>query len=300
MHPGEAIRAYVDRPVADIDAANSAARRAAVTWGLPEPELIRAGMNVIHRSGDVMLRVSAPSVSATAALELLEFLGGVGITVPEPVRDSVVTSDGFEVTAWAWIEPTAVPIDWHRVGAMVRTVHGIDPSHLPASVPVPSPRDFAWWDFDSLLEQTDAALDSEARAGIETAIERHRGWSRLADPVLCHGDVHPGNVMMSDRGAVLIDWDLLCWAPRAWDHAPMLTWATRWGGAPGEYEAFASGYGGSMADDPTARELAELRLVAATLMRLAAGLDHPAAMPEAQLRLRYWRDERDAPMWTAQ
>jgi hypothetical protein len=110
--------------------------------------------------------------------------------------------------------------------------------------------------------------------------------------------------MMTDHGPVLIDWDLLCWAPPGWDHGPMLTWAQRWNGpsvsTAGEYEAFADGYGRSLVDDPAARAFSDLRLVAATLMRVAAGMADPAAMPEAQLRLRYWRGEPDAPPWTAQ
>ena len=65
-----------------------------------------------------------------------------------------------------------------------------------------------------------------------------------------------------------------------------------------EYPAFAAGYGRSLADDPAAVAVAELRLVAATLMRLVAGISDPVAMAEAQRRLRYWRGDHDAPAWT--
>ena len=47
-----------------------------------------------------------------------------------------------------------------------------------------------------------------------------------------------------------------------------MTWNERWGGAPGIYEAFADGYGAASRDDPTAEGYAELRLLAATLMRV--------------------------------
>ena len=59
--------------------------------------------------------------------------------------------------------------------------------------------------------------------------------------MVCHGDVHPGNVIQSADGPVLLDWDLLCRGPAAWDHAPLMTWTERWGGEPGIYEAFADG-----------------------------------------------------------
>jgi Ser/Thr protein kinase RdoA (MazF antagonist) len=117
--------------------------------------------------------------------------------------------------------------------------------------------------------------------------------------VLCHGDVHPGNVMQTDAGPVLLDWDLMCTGPAAWDHAPMMSWSERWGGRPGEYEAFAAGYGRSLRGDAVAESLAELRLVAATLMRVRAGRNDAAAAEEAERRLQWWRGEPDAPPWQA-
>ena len=60
------------------------------------------------------------------------------------------------------------------------------------------------------------------------------------------------------------------------------------------------GYGRSFRGDPLAEAVAELRLVAATLMRVRAGRSDAKAADEAALRLRYWRGEDDAPMWHAQ
>ena len=302
--PGSAPRAYVDTPVIDHPAAVTAARRAAAIWGLDDPVLMRVGMNAIFSAGPMVMRVSSPSVGAGASLELMGVLATHGLRVPESARDDVVVGAGLSVTCWHRIEPTGEPIDWRAVGAMIRLVHDLDAGVLPVSVPLPSPSRLPWWDFDALLERTVSALDDPARHGIEATIERHRNWQGFGGQVVCHGDVHPGNVMMSTDGPVLIDWDLLCWAPPGWDHGPMLTWADRWAGpsgpTPGEYEDFAQGYGRSMADDPAALAFAELRLVAATLMRVAAGMTNPQAMVEAELRLRYWRGDPDAPAWTAQ
>ena len=139
-----------------------------------------------------------------------------------------------------------------------------------------------------------------AREGLEAVIDRHRRWHEFDQVVVCHGDVHPGNVLMTTDGPVLLDWDLLCLAPPGWDHGPMLLFADRWGGRPGEYDEFARGYGRSLADDPTTIALAELRLVAATLMRVVASIGDPRARPEAERRLRYWRGDPDAPSWTPQ
>lgn len=298
--PGDARRAYVDTPIGDTDVATEVATEAARRWGLGRPELLRVGMNAIFGVDDVVLRVGRPSVDASVSLLLAAVVADAGVRVPEPARDDVVDLAGLSVTAWRRLHPEDAPIDWVEVGRMVRTVHELDPGRLPADVPLPRPARFPWWDFDTLLERTGRSLDAAARAGLVETIERHRGWEHGAGRVVCHGDVHPGNVVMVDDGPVLLDWDLLCWAPPGWDHGPMLTWADRWGGRPGAYERFAEGYGRDLSGDPDTIAFAELRLVAATLMRVQAAMTSPDAAAEAQRRLAYWRGDPDAPPWTAQ
>ncbi len=296
----DARRAYVDAPITDLSAANRAAGRAAEHWGLDRPVLLRRGMNAIFASGDVVLRVATPSVPADASIDLAELLAGRGIVVPAPRRADVVVDGPMSVTAWERVRESGAPIDWVEVGAMIRRVHDLDHRELPVSIPVPSPAVLPWWDFDALVDRAGDALDAAARDGLTAVVDRHRGWDRFSDPVLCHGDLHPGNVMMSPEGPVLLDWDLLCRAPAGWDHGPLMTLHDRWGGDAAVYPAFAHGYGQSFVDVPAACAFAELRLVAATLMRVIAALSDPNAGPEAERRLRFWRGEPDAPTWTAQ
>jgi Phosphotransferase enzyme family len=293
-------RAYVDHPIGDLDAATRVARAAADRWRLAPPVLVRRGMNAIFVSGDVVLRAASPSVPADASLRLAEHLRRSGLRVPVARRDDVVVEGPISVTAWERIEDTGGRIDWSDVGGMVRLVHGLDADALPDGVPLPHPSALPWWDFDALVARAGSALDEQARDGLLATVERHRGWDQLDELVVCHGDVHPGNVLAGPDGPVLLDWDLLCRAPAGWDHAPLLTWHDRWGGDAAIYDEFATGYGRSFVDDPAAVAFAELRLVAATLMRVLASIDDPRARPEAERRLRYWRGERDAPPWTAQ
>jgi Ser/Thr protein kinase RdoA (MazF antagonist) len=295
-------RPFVDTPPGTLDVTLAAARAAADELGLGAPVPLRTGMNALFGCDDVVLRVSRTNAPPGVAIELAARLAAAGIPVPEPAVPGAVIAGELSVTAWRRIHPVADPVDWHAVGRALARLHALARSDLPAGFPLPRPTSFPWWQFDAMVADTSGDIDAEALAGLETAVARGRRWLEL-DPaglVVCHGDVHPGNVVMSDGGVVLLDWDLMCLAPPGWDHAPMMTWAARWGGAAGEYEALAAGYGRSFRGDPRTEAFAELRLVAATLMRVRAGRHDPAARAEAERRLRYWRGDPAAPGWTAQ
>lgn len=296
--------AYVVTPAAPLAEALQAAARAAHHWQLPPPSLLRQGMNVIAAAGDdVVLRVSTPTAPAQQALWLSSLLTDAGIRVPRAMRRDVVRDGPFSVVAVERIRAEGA-IDWVEVGRMVARVHSIPVEEITGRHPAPHASTFPWWDLPALLGEVSDLLDDSAHRALVEATERCATWvdrAPLVPEVLCHGDVHPGNVMSGPDGPVLLDWDLLCTGPACWDHAPLMTWTERWGGAPGIYEAFAAGYGRNSRGDPLAEQLAEARNVAATLLRLRAGRTDPAAAAEAARRLQYWRaPEGDAPFWTAQ
>ena len=58
-----------------------------------------------------------------------------------------------------------------------------------------------------------------------------------------------------------------------------------------------TGYGADLSRQPLTVALRELRLVAATLMRVIAEGATARADGEAELRLRYWRGDPGAPTW---
>jgi Ser/Thr protein kinase RdoA (MazF antagonist) len=292
-------RPFVDGPPGPVDAVWATARQAAEHWSLPEPSLLRIGMNGIFTAGDVVVRVGKVTAPPASAIALADVLGRAGVRVPAPARPDAVVDGALTATAWERLAIVDAEPDWREVGRMVAAVHRLRLDEIPDGYPVPPAETFGWWRFDELVEEVGDLLDPSSRSAIVATVERHRGWSERAERVVCHGDVHPGNVVVTASGTVLLDWDLLCAGPPGWDHAMLLTlpvwgWPTRW------YDDFAAGYGRSLATDPTAVAISELRLVAATLMRLRAGRPDPAAMAEAQRRLAYWRGDPDAPTWQAQ
>ncbi|PIE31767.1 MAG: hypothetical protein CSA55_04910 [Ilumatobacter coccineus] len=294
-------RPYVDTPVIDLDVADRAATSAARQWGLPAPQRLRAGMNVLYRAGSVVIRVGYPTSSPSAGQRLATALATNGIPVVMPVIGLAGQWEGFGVSGWEAVDRSDHLIDWEQVGESVRHLHQLSADVIPDDYPVPSPTVLPWWDFDARLAEVADEIDSAARAGMDAAVARHAGWrDQVAHgAVICHGDIHPGNVVADGTVSRIGDWDLMCVAAPGWDHSFLLTYADRWGGDPDVYRAFASGYGRSFVDDPLAIGLAELRNLAATLMRIIAGRASATAAAEARRRLRYWRGDPDAPAWRA-
>ena len=294
---------FVAAPPGTIESVTRSAEVAAAHWGFAEPHILRMGMNAIFTAGDgVLLRVGRPTAPAGQAIWLADVLTRAGVRVPQYLRHDPFLADDHAVFAIGAIE-AAGPLDWAAVGEMIALLHRVDPNRVAPGYPLPFCGDFPWWDFETLLGEVGSDLDASSRSAIVDAIDRSLPLldeQRSSQTVVCHGDVHPGNVLQSDVGPVVLDWDLLCRGPSSWDHAPLMTWTERWGGEPGIYEAFADGYGCSFRGDPLGDAIAELRLVAATLMRVRAARLDTTAVDEAELRLRYWRGEADAPQWHAQ
>jgi Phosphotransferase enzyme family len=177
---------------------------------------------------------------------------------------------------------------------------------FPVAAPVAGPElidDAPWLAVEENLALAEAAdvVEADGIAALRRQCMQLRGWpdqARREDLVVCHGDVHPRNVLMHDDGVVLIDWDAICLGPPAWDHAALMTWPERWGGAPSTYSDFARGYGADLRDGPLAQQLATLRLLAPTINMIINGARDPICAAEARGRIRYWLGDPDAPSWT--
>ncbi len=301
-------RPFVSEPVGALDAARRVAARAAGEWGLPEPVLIRASMNATFACGDVVLRVGRTNASAGLGVRLLEALSALGIRVPTPWPTAPVMLEGLSVTALRRIDTLDRPVDWVEVGRMVSTLHRISVGDVVSGYPLADPVALPWWDLATVLadlEMTDefeTVVDARSRRALHDAVERNCEWSghiRSSPAVVCHGDLHPGNVVTTADGPVILDWDLLASAPIVWDHMPLFAMAGPWGGERAWYRDFARGYGVDLAGSPSIIALAEARDLAATLMKLRGALRDPGAVPEARIRLAHWRGDPSAPRWTS-
>ncbi len=295
----------VCEPPGPIGFVSELAARCVRQWGLPPATLVRLSANAVFVAGPAIIRISRMTAEPSVAVALSEHLAATGIRVPRALDRQPIVFEHDEVqqrwlvaTAWQRIIPSGAPVEWASVGAMVARLHRLDPAAIAA--PLPFGGDYPWWQFERLLGD----LPGTERTVLQPAFDELRWWygaARQRPLVVCHGDVHPGNVIADEDGPVLLDWDLLCLAPPCWDHAPLITWHERWGGDAQTYPNFCRGYG-AVCDDPLAEAMARLRLLAATIMRLRAAALHPddeAITTEAQRRLAYWRGDPTAPTWTA-
>jgi aminoglycoside phosphotransferase (APT) family kinase protein len=270
--------------------------------------IIRHGMNLVVNCGDVIIRVGPPptgdQLEPTAAAIRLSQLG---VPVARPLRAPELI-DGWWVTIWEQVDPTGEDTNAVSVGQQIRHLHSLPAHSFDSKAPLSWCGQSPWLQIDERLDRLAAHISGQWHDALSGAWAELHDWqhvARSAPQCIVHGDVHPGN--FATRGAagdpattaVLLDWDLLSIGPQAWDHAPLMTWTSRWGGRPGLYEEFAEGYGVSLVDDPLAERLARLRLLAATVGTALRALEQPALMPNIANRMRYWLGDPDAPAWSA-
>ena len=229
----------------DLTRAKVAATDIAAALGLPVDDAI-----VLHNSnrvalrlmpGDVLARV-APAGGATAQLEvdLAQRLARagcpVGLLYPR-VDPLVYTRDGFDVTLWTYYEPAPGVTDTDTgIGAPAAIPQVPAADYAKAlqllhagmrQVDVPSPRFtdriaaaaeiVADPDLSPELADADRVFLGGRLASLRRAIE-----DRGAPEQLLHGEPHPGNVLSTANGPLIIDLETYCRGPVEFDlaHAP--------------------------------------------------------------------------------
>src|SRR4051794_19329464 len=160
----------------------------------PEVVPVREGANAVFRAGDVLIRVAPPGADVAGQVACARQLAAAGVRVPRPLAAE------RDVSLWEYLEPDDGPVDYEQLGALVARLHGLEPFG-----PLPFCGEAEWLD-----------VEARAVAPLEREAKRFRGWqdrARAAERVLCHGDVHPLNVLMHAGEVVLLDWDTICLGP---------------------------------------------------------------------------------------
>ncbi|HJQ59459.1 MAG TPA: aminoglycoside phosphotransferase family protein [Vineibacter sp.] len=137
-----------------------------------------------------------------------------GCPAPE-VLDEVILEGRFGIVLSRLDGPTLLQLS--RSGAMTRAQTGAVLAGLYRAVhTTPPPRDVAtlrvWMDHS--LRSVGDVVPYHIATGIRALIDRLQPGDGL-----CHGDLHPGNVIMTAEGPRIIDWTFAMRGPAAYDLA---------------------------------------------------------------------------------
>lgn len=137
--------------------------------------------------------------------------------LPAPEVFGEVTIDGrFGIVLGRLDGPTLLELT--RSGGVTFAEAGAIIAQLVLSVhrmpPPPEAVDLRRW-MDSAFKLSGDIVPDHIASGILALIDH----LQQLDDVLCHGDIHPNNVIMTADGPRLIDWTFSVRAPAAFDHA---------------------------------------------------------------------------------
>ncbi len=211
----------------DVSRAVDAAISVAVTLELPADDAV-----VLHNSNKLALRLLPCDVFArvahvgreVAALEVelaqrLADIGSPAAALDPRVEPRVYARDGYAVTLWSYYEPTShevSPVDYadalERLHAGMRMLDVPTP-HFTDRV-ARAERLVRSHDLTPGLTDADREVLSNALRCPRSMI-RDRG----AAEQLLHGEPHPGNVLSTANGPLLIDLETCCRGPIEFDLA---------------------------------------------------------------------------------
>jgi Phosphotransferase enzyme family len=133
-------------------------------------------------------------------------LDGLGVPVVRPVDHRVHTVDGLRMSFWELAAPdrSAVPTA-AQAGGLLSELH-----ESMRAIPL------------DLIDQRIPALDDLAASGVPAAAVDALAAALPNRPLqVLHGDAHPGNMLLTNRGWVWHDFEETCIGPVEWDLATM-------------------------------------------------------------------------------
>lgn len=196
------------------------------------PEVVREGLSLLVRQGDVVVRVRRRSEEPIAAREVE--VARVLAEAEVPCAALVVGQkqpwvvEGCAVTAWAWVD-TLGPASPADLGLLARDLRERTAGTYSYDVPRLDPL--------TAIRNAVAAVplgDEQGDFVRGRAHELTSAWAAVADrdpagTAIVHGDLHTDNVLRSAAGPLLTDLELAGAGPCAYDTAPAVVAVERYG-----------------------------------------------------------------------
>ena len=263
---------------------------------------MRIGTNALFRlpDGAVVVRIGLDRGalrSAVTEIRVARWLAARGIAASRPVPGIIqpVVVEDHPVTFWQWIEADGIDAGPAELGRTLQSLHTLGDLGIELEP------------FDPLVS-VEAFLCGPLAADPASPFLRDR-CSMLADafreltfelpagPI--HGDAHVGNLIVSDRRAVLIDLETFATGPREWDLVPTAVQHDRFGLSLKAYASFTTAYGFDVRSWSGYSVLRGIRELAVTAWLGARAGQDRAAATEFQHRVNSLRNDTARRRWHA-
>ncbi len=197
-----------------------------------EPEVVRDGLSLLVRQGDVVVRARRRSEEPIAAREVEVARALAAAEVPSVAlvvgQNQPWVVEGCAVTAWSWVS-TVGPASPADLGVLARDLRERTAGTYSYDVPR----------FDPLTSVRNAVAgvplgDEQGDFVRARAHDLTGDWARVADSdpsgtAIVHGDLHTDNVLRAAAGPLLTDLELAGAGPAAYDTAPAVVAVERYG-----------------------------------------------------------------------
>lgn len=197
-----------------------------------EPVIVRDGLSLLVRQGEVVVRARRRSEEPIAAREVEVARALAAAEVPTVAlvvgQKQPWVVEGCAVTAWSWVD-TVGPASPADLGVLARDLRERTAGTYSYDVPR----------FDPLTAIRNAVAavplgDDQGDFIRARAHELTAAWAQVADrdpagTAIVHGDLHTDNVLRSAAGPLLTDLELAGAGPSAYDTAPAVVAVERYG-----------------------------------------------------------------------
>jgi Ser/Thr protein kinase RdoA (MazF antagonist) len=252
----------------------------------------------LPRAGLVVRAGRTPDDARTLAaeLEFARLAASYGVPVVAPADGVAVRPVGTRagpVTFWPLLRLLSRELaNWRWLGSALAALH---------RVPLPSRPPGGWNPVGLIMARVVAYAqandaDPAVAAAFRVAVEQVQiELNGLEVPrVLIHGDATPGNVVVTARGSLLVDFDLAGVGPAAWDVTGVVVWHRRFNKPAADLERLVDAYGADLRESPNFVVLYRLR----EILDASFALQHWRSNErELRVRLRAVNDPVDDSTW---
>ncbi|MBO0839473.1 MAG: aminoglycoside phosphotransferase family protein [Sciscionella sp.] len=264
-------------------------------------ELLRFTANAVFRlrSTPLVVRINGSYAlrhRAEKVIKVAHWLAACELPSVRPLADveQPVRVGEYVATVWHAITPAGDPPRPEGLARLLRRLHGL---------PLPDFALPAWAPLDDvrrrLTDAEDLAPDDREflhRRGEDLA--RQLGELPFShDERVVHGDAWLGNLIPTESGPVLCDFDATCVGPPVWDLVPFAFGVRRLGYPAADYRRFADEYGYDITSWPGFEVLAAIRELKLITSVLPIARSNPSIRAELRRRLRSVREGDADAQW---